>query len=445
MTANRIIALAAEASGLAIGGMDQTGLSQKAGAVVSHLHLAADAGSIGSALVSDGGADLFLSGDILQAAGQKHLDKVEHGRTIAIVDTALTPTAAMLQTDAAPLDLAVLRQRITDQVGERRVTFVDSKDLAQRVFAQPLLANIVLLGAAYQRGALPMGLAELDQAMRERGRGYDTTREAFEWGRWVVHDPVAVARRLEASGSDDALGSAFDPTPEAISAAAELVRGSRLPAALLPLLQRRTAQVVDYQSTGLARRFLALVASAASADDESEDWALTRAVAESWFKVLTYKDEYEVSRLHLNVDYDRVALDLGIDEPYSVTYHLHPPFLRRLGMQRKLPMGRTYDVGFRVLARVKRLRGTPFDPFGWDPDRRTEREVIVEYEALVRDLIRPGSDVPYAGRVRLAASVGSIKGYGPIKEAAIERWRAQVAESRHPAPFAVGTPSGAAR
>jgi indolepyruvate ferredoxin oxidoreductase len=147
VTANRILATAAELGGLSIGGMDQTGLSQKAGAVVSHLHLAADPQHLGSAMVSDGGADLYLSGDILQAAGEKHLDKVEPGRTIAVVDTELTPTAAMLQTDAAPLDVAALQARVVERVGEGRVAFVDSKGLSERIFAQPLLANIVLLGA----------------------------------------------------------------------------------------------------------------------------------------------------------------------------------------------------------------------------------------------------------------------------------------------------------
>jgi indolepyruvate ferredoxin oxidoreductase len=429
VTANRIVATAAELGGLSIGGMDQTGLSQKAGAVVSHLHLAADPAHLGSAVVSDGGADLYLSGDILQAAGEQHLDKVEAGRTIAVVDPEVTPTAAMLQTGAPPLDVGALRARIAERVGADRVVFVDSKALSERVFAQPLLANIILLGAAYQAGALPLSLELVDRAMRERGRGYDTTREAFDWGRWVVHDRDAVDRRLGAAGSAAAATSILDPSVAAVEQAARLVRGRRLPEPLCPLLLRRTAQVVDYQSPALGRRFLDLVDLAASVDDAGHDWAFTRTVAESWFQVLTYKDEYEVARLHRKVDYERAAADLGIEGPFSVTYHLHPPVLRRLGITKKLPLGRPYEAMFRVLQRGKRLRGTALDPFGWDRDRKMERSVIVEVEALVRRLCGPDADLAYAERLHLVASVAEIRGYAQIKERAVERWRAEVARA----------------
>ena len=192
---------------------------------------------------------------------------------------------------------------------------------------------------------------------------------------------------------------------------------------------RRTGQVIDYQSRALADRFLDLVAAAATVDDPTHAWALTRTVAESWFKVLTYKDEYEVARLHRRADLDAVARDLGIDGPYSVRYQLHPPFLRRMGMKRKLPLGQTYEVGFAVLERMKRLRGTRFDVFGLDPDRRSERAVIVEFQALVTEALRD-ERLDYDERVRIAASVSSIKGYGPIKERAIEEWRDQVRELR---------------
>jgi indolepyruvate ferredoxin oxidoreductase len=272
-----------------------------------------------------------------------------------------------------------------------------------------------------------MSLDLLDRAMRERGRGYDTTREAFDWGRWVVHDRGAVERRLAVGAAEVAHASPFDPTPEAVTRAERLVRGRRLPEPLLALLIRRSAQVVDYQSAALGSRFVDLVELAATVDDAGHDWTFTRTVAESWFHVLTYKDEYEVARLHLKVDYERVAADLGIEGPFSVTYHLHPPFLRRLGMKRKLAMGRTYDLGFRALRHLKRVRGTAFDVFGRDRDRKMERALIGEYEELARRLCGPDASAPYAERVRLAASVLDVKGYGDIKERAVERWRQVVA------------------
>jgi len=174
-----------------------------------------------------------------------------------------------------------------------------------------------------------------------------------------------------------------------------------------------------------AGRFLDLVETVAATDDAAHGWTLTRTVAEAWFKVLTYKDEYEVARLHRAADYEAVARDLGIEGDYTVKYHLHPPFLRRMGMKRKLPMGKPYDVGFGVLERMKRLRGTPFDLFGRDPDRRTERAVIVEFEQLAGTIVIDGR-LDYDTRVRLAGSVDSIKGYSEIKERAVDGWRAEV-------------------
>ncbi|HET6951236.1 MAG TPA: indolepyruvate ferredoxin oxidoreductase family protein [Acidimicrobiales bacterium] len=440
VTANRILAAAAEAAGFVIGGMDQTGLSQKAGAVVSHLHLARHRSDLGSATVSTGGAGLYLSGDILQAAGAHHLAKVDPGHTIAVVARDLTPTAAMLQSDLAAPDLATLERAIADRVGAGRVAFVESKRIAEGVFANHLLANVVLLGAAFQLGGLPLSLADVERALQRQGGSAADNRAAFEWGRWAVHDPAAVAARLAAAerDADGGAGSIFDPSAGARATAARLVERRRLPGELHDLLARRAAQAVDYQDAARAERFLDLVERAAAVDDAAQGWALTRAVAESWFKLLTYKDEYEVARLHRRVDYDRVAGDLGIDGPYSVTYHLHPPVLRRLGLKRKLPMGRPYELAFAALARMKRLRGTPFDVFGRDPDRRMERAVIEEYERLLDESLRAGPALPYDALVRIAGSALAVKGYGPIKETAVAAWREHVAELRRAATAGTG-------
>ncbi|MDX6745129.1 indolepyruvate ferredoxin oxidoreductase family protein [Actinocorallia sp. A-T 12471] len=510
ITAVRVLARAAEAAGLAVGGMDQTGLSQKAGAVVSHLHLAADRSALGAAAVSARGADLYLSGDILQAASPAHLTKISRGRTLAVIDPTLTPTAAMLQhtnpttppphhpntpgpsthrADApgppthhadssapvvsregssAPAVLSDdasgavvqsddstgpvvprddssgstvrrdgvaggvvsregsgvrvgdLGRAVVGEAGEGATVFVEARAIAERVFGDHMPANIVLLGAAFQRGGLPVPLTRIEAALGA-GRGGEANLAAFAWGRWAVHDPEAVAAALasEASG-----GGLNDPSARALAVARPLLDGLGLPAELEGLLLRRAAQTVDYQDAARARRYLALVARTAAHDGAAEGWALTRAVAESWFKLLTYKDEYEVARLHLKADYDALAAGLGIEGPYKVVFHLHPPMLRRLGLKKKLPLGRPYELAFHVLRRMRRLRDTPFDVFAHDPDRKTERALILEYERLVADLL--SGDLPYAERVALAASAEGVKGYGPLKEAAATAWRARV-------------------
>lgn len=423
VTANRIIAAAAEAAGFAVGGLDQTGLSQKAGAVVSHLHLATDRSALGSATISAGGADLYLSGDILQAASPRHLERVEPGRTIAVIDREITPTGAMLQTGSVTAPkVSELEDPIRATVGSDRVAFVDSQRIAETVFANPLLANIVLLGAAFQMGGLPLDVADIEHAMQRQRRAAADNFDAFTWGRWVVHDRGAVDAALERANHSAA--RITDPSARAVGEATRLVGGRGLPVALRELLVRRTAQVIDYDDVDRAERYLDLVARASSHDDLSHDWALTRTVTEAWFKLLTYKDEYEVARLHLKADYDAMARDLGIDGPYKVTYHLHPPALRRLGLQKKLPMGKPYELAFRALRRMKGLRGTPLDVFGWDRDRRMERKLIDEYEQLVNDALERGAS--YDDLVDLANSPMTIKGYGPIKERAVAAWRERV-------------------
>jgi indolepyruvate ferredoxin oxidoreductase len=432
VTANRILAEAAEGAGFVVAGLDQTGLSQKAGAVVSHLRLARRSGDLGSAAISTGGADLYLSGDILQAAGAAHLDKLKAGRSIAVVDDDFTPTAAMLQTDTATPDVSVLKQEIEDRVGEDRAIFLDSKAIAEGLFGDHLLANIVLLGAAYQKGGLPLSLEHIESAIRGQ-RSVDTERtwQAFQWGRWAVQDPAAVASRVDAArDGGDQHRSIFDPTTEAMDQAGALVAGANLPDGLADLLVRRTAQVIDYQNAAYADRFLGLVAKAVHRDGSSNDWALTRAVAESWFKVLTYKDEYEVARLHLKADYGKRAADLGIEGPYSLQYHLHPPILRQIGLRKKLPLGKPYGAAFYALRGMKQLRGTPLDPFGWHRDRRMERALIVEYQGLIEEILDPASETDYQTQVQIAESAMGIRGYGPIKEAAIGRWRGRVVELR---------------
>jgi indolepyruvate ferredoxin oxidoreductase len=267
--------------------------------------------------------------------------------------------------------------------------------------------------------------------MRRQGRAAASNREAFEWGRWAVHDPEAVAVALASAPLAGDPSGPFEPSAGALATARDLAAGRNLPDSLRDLLTRRAAQAADFQDARRAARFLDLVERTAARDDDDHGWALTRAVAESWFKLLTYKDEYEVARLHLAADYDKAARELGIDGPYSVTYHLHPPILRRLGMSRKLPLGKPYELAFRVLRPMKRLRGTPLDVFGWDKDRRQERAVIAEYERLIDEVGAAGpADADYDTFVRIAESAQSVKGYGPIKEAAVAAWRAQVAGLR---------------
>lgn len=425
VTANRILAMATEAAGYVASGMDQTGLAQKGGAVASHLHIAASPDKLGSGVIGRAGADLYLSGDILQAAAPAHLDRAKTDGTL-VVEAEITPTAAMMQMGSTAPDPETLQSAMRERAPQGRALFINSKRLADAVFADPVLANVILLGAAFQAGGSPFSLADMEAAFKRQGRAADKNLAAFTWGRWAAHDPSAVEAALAAASMRKS-AKPFEPSADAMKAATSLVAGYTLPQDLASLLTRRTAQVIDYQSAGLARRFLDLVARAAGQDSAAQDWKLTRAVVESWFKLLTYKDEYEVARLHTATDYDAIAGDLGIEGAYTLNYHLHPPVLRRFGLRHKLPMGKTYAALFGVLKHLKRLRGTPLDVFGWDHDRRLEREVANEYERLMTAVLGARS---YERAVELAASALQVKGYGPVKERNVVAWRSRVAALR---------------
>jgi indolepyruvate ferredoxin oxidoreductase len=420
VTAGRMLASAAEAAGLTVSRLDQTGLAQRGGAVVSHIHFARDRLQLAAAAIGAQGADLYLSGDIFQAANPSHLTRVRHGQTIAVVDTHIAPTASMQQTGQAAPSSAALQAAINERVGSERIVFVDAQRIAEQVFGQHVLANVVLLGAAFQRGALPLTLSHI-----EAGFAGKTNREAFAWGRWAAHDPHAVEAAL--AGGTEPL-SPFEPSAEASAEAATLLaKLTGVPSDVTPLLLRRTAQVIDYQNSALAQRYLALVQRALEQDSSAQHWQLTRAVAESWHRLLTYKDEYEVARLHRRTDYGRLARQLGIEGAYALQYHLHPPFLRRLGLKHKIKLGWLFALTFMLLRPLKVLRGTWLDVFGWDRDRRLERKLIGEYRALMeRALATPR--MSYDTRVELAASALSIKGYAEVKDRRVALWRQRVAE-----------------
>jgi indolepyruvate ferredoxin oxidoreductase len=431
VTANRLVAHAALAAGFAVQGVDQTGLSQKAGAVVSHLHIGRTDADITTATVPDGDADLYLSGDLLQAASAAHLRKVRQGRTWAVVDADLVPTAGMLQ-GTPGVDHGRLSSAVRDGVGADRTVLHDTTGLAEALFGSHLPANVVLLGIASQLGALPVPPDAVEEAITREGPAAATNVEAFRWGRWVVADPaaveVALGTRAGPGREPGPQAAVWEPTARALAAGEELVDGRALPADLRPFLVRRAAQVVDYQGRRRAERWLDLVGRAAEADDAERGWALTTAVAEGWFRVLTYKDEYEVARLHLRLDLDATAREMGIAGGYRVRYHLHPPVLRRLGRDRKLAVpGGLTRAAFRGLAALRRVRGTPLDLLVLDPHRREERALAEEYGALVGDALDRLMPATYDEAVALAASIDDVRGYADIKSAAIARWRERVA------------------
>ncbi len=323
-----------------------------------------------------------------------------------------------------------LSAAVRDTVGPDRALVADTTGLAEQVFGSHLAANVVLLGAACQMGALPVPPEAVEEAITTQGPAAATNLAAFRWGRWLVADPAAVARRPRRCRRPRAPGAGRHLGPD--RAGRRRGRAPRRPARAPRRRCGRSCCGGPPRSSTTRDRGGPSAGSTWSCgpravDGPEHDWRLTRAVAEGWFKVLTYKDEYEVARLHLRLDLDEAAREAGMADGYKVQFHLHPPTLRRLGVDRKIALGgRTAGLAFRGLAAMRRVRGTPLDLFGLAHHRREERELAEEYGALVRRTLSDLTSDTYDDAVAIAESVQVVKGYEDIKSDAIARWRADL-------------------
>ncbi len=417
VTVNQILGTAALLDGRHVWGLDQTGLSQKGGPVVSDLKIGAAPQK--TSKVSAGGADLYLGFDLLVAADPNNLAKADPGRTIAVVSTSTIPTGRMVvdpnATFPALADLLAAIEASTRREGN---VYLDAQALAEALFGDHMPANILLLGAAYQAGALPISAAAIEQAIRLNGAAVEANLAAFRWGRLAVADPA----RVEALVKRPARAEARPTPPAAVRALYEWApAGSEL----RRLLEVRVPDLVDYQDVAYARAYAAFVRRVARVEQERTPGrtALTEAVARYLYKLMAYKDEYEVARLHLDPTVRReIAARFGPEA--RIAWHLHPPLLRALGLRHKVTLGPWFEPAFQALRRMKRLRGTPLDPFGRTAVRRTERALIAEYRQTIEAACARLTPENHAAVVRLAELPDMVRGYEQIKLENVRRYRA---------------------
>ncbi|MGW9210193.1 indolepyruvate ferredoxin oxidoreductase family protein [Embleya sp. NPDC055664] len=434
VTVARVLGAAAALAGLHTAGLDQTGLSQKAGPVVSDLRISATPVT-GSATVSTGGVDLLLGLDVLGTAAAANLANANPERTVAVIDTGLAPTGRMATdvTTPAPDPAAALavidaHTRAADNIR------IDARDLAERVFGDHLPANVIMLGAAWQHGLLPVPLATIEEAFRRNGTAAERNLLAFGWGRAAVAAPEAVGE----------LRRSHDGEPRLTAVAAALVeRVADASGELRRLLTIRVPELIAYQDADYARRYVDVVARAhaVAARRLAGDTAPAEAVARGLFKLMAYKDEYEVARLHL-----AWLVESSADETFAI--HLHPPVLRAMGMNRKIRLGPWSTPLFRVLYAGRRLRGTRLDPFGPAAVRRTERELVTEYIEHVRHALDRLTPETRDVVLELCELPDTVRGYEQIKLAGVARFRerARVLRARlaDPTPSTAGAEHAAA-
>jgi indolepyruvate ferredoxin oxidoreductase len=421
VTVNQILGTAALLDGKHVRGLDQTGLSQKGGPVVSHLKIFEHAAE-SSNKVSAGSADCYIGFDILVATSPQNLDHARPDRTIAIVSTSQVPTGAMVTSTAVEFPeangLITSIERVTRK--DENV-YLDALGLAETLFDDHMAANMIVLGAAWQAGAIPVSADAIEEAVKLNGVSVPMNTQAFRAGRLLVANPAwveTVARQR--------LG-AVAATPDLSTEARALVDGVEATGELRRLLEIRVPELIAYQSGGYAREYVDVVrrvrdAEAAAVPGETR---LSEAVARYLFKLMAYKDEYEVARLHLKTDITR-ALEAEFPGGVTLHYNLHPPILRAFGLTRKIKLGSWFDRFFRTLVAMKTLRGTWIDPFGFAEVRRVERQLPGEYRALVDKALVGLSPESYERAVKLASLPDVIRGYEDIKLRNVQRFRDEV-------------------
>jgi indolepyruvate ferredoxin oxidoreductase len=411
VTVNQVLGMAALIDGLHVAGLDQTGLSQKGGPVVSDLRITRDPVAAASKAPA-GSIDLYLGFDLLGAASAKNLITADRERTVAVVSTSAVPTGRMVvDVEERFPELAVQLDKIDAATRSEHNVYLDAQRLSERLFGDHMMTNTLALGAAYQRGLLPVSAEALEQAIELNGAAVEKNLAAFRWGRAVVTAPDAVEAATRAPEAVEAVRELSDLEEYLVGLAVNGDRGE-----LRRLAEVRVPELVAYQDDRWARRWAEAVRRVHVAEQERTPGhsELTEAVARHLFKLMAYKDEYEVARLHLDA-VERAKLGAEFGEDAKVYFMLHPPLLRALGMKRKLKLGRWFVPAFRALYRMRRLRGTRLDPFGRPEVRRVERELIDEYTRLVDEALSLLTPDAHATALELLELPDVIRGYEEIK------------------------------
>jgi indolepyruvate ferredoxin oxidoreductase len=423
ITVGQLLGMAAHLEGRGCSVLDFTGLAQKNGAVMSHIRLAPKPEDIHAVRIAAGGADLLLGCDMVVAASPVALTRIEPGVTRAIVNSSLAPTAAFVMNGDVDFEEATMQRALRSATGEHGIDFIDGTGLATALMGDAIAGNLFMLGYAWQRGLVPLSGEAIGRAIELNGVGIEMNKRAFAWGRLAAHDRARVE-------------SAAKPALPEIAKPAET---------LDEIVARRMTFLTDYQNAAYARRYGELVRAVAATEKARAKGrrGLTEAVAKSLFKLMAYKDEYEVARLYTDGEFMR-KLRAQFDGGYKLKFHLAPPLWAPrdpvTGEMKKRTYGAWVMRAFKVLARLKGLRGTAFDPFGHTEERKTERRLIGDYEAVVAALMAGLTSENHGLALEIAGLPMQIRGYGHIKMRSLERAKAREAELmtafRHPAPAA---------
>jgi len=437
VTIGGILGMAAHLEGRGVGVLDMAGLAQKGGAVFSYIRFAEKPEDIHAIRVAAGRADLVLGGDIVVAGARKVLAAVKHGATAMVVNTDEFLPGEFTRNADFSLPSERLKRTIVADAGADQTHFIDASRIATALFGQSIGANMFLVGYAYQLGAVPLSAKAIERAIELNGEAMAMNRAAFHWGRRAAIDRAAVEKLVQPpSLPSPASGGGWG---------GGATEAERLSESFDEAVARREKFLTAYQDAAYAQRYRLLVdrAKAIEAARVPGKCGFAEAVARYLFKLMAYKDEYEVARLYTDGSFvTQVASEFDGDN-LRFEFHLAPPLFARIdkatGLPRKMRFGPWLMPAFRTLAKFKFLRGTALDPFGRTLERRTERKLIADYEAIIDEILAKLTPDNHHLAVGLAAIPEKIRGFGHVKQRHLNAAKADEAALLEQ--FRAGTPA----
>jgi len=408
ITIGALLGMAAHLEGKGVSALDMTGMSQKNGAVTSHVRIARSPDGIRAQRIATGEADLILGCDMLTAGALDAISKTKPGKTVAVINSYEQPPGQFAQQPDWQFPSAQIRALIEESVGGR-AHFLDATKLATALMGDSIATNLFMLGYAFQKGLVPLTEASIMRAIELNGVSVESNKLSFQWGRRAAVDLQQVER------------VALPGKPVVV----------HMPQTLDALVARRVAFLTAYQNGAYARRYEALVDKVRRAEaNVTAGDALTRAVAKYFFKLMAYKDEYEVARLYTDGTFQK-TIENAFEGDFTLKYNLAPPLFAKRDAQGRLIKAEYrawMGVAFKVLARLRFLRGTALDVFGKTEERRMERKLIDDYERSLTALSSTLTAGNLPAAIELANLPEHIRGFGHVKLANVEqarrRWQA---------------------
>ena len=410
VTVGQILAVAAHIEGKACSVLDMSGLAQKGGPVLSHVRIANQASDIHSTRVGTGDASLVIGCDIVVTAGRDALSRMGEGRTFAAINTTTSPTAAFVNNADWTFPQSSAETAIKSACGQNRVALIPAGDIATALMGDSIATNMFMLGFAWQKGWVPLTEASIKQAITLNAVSVNFNLQAFEWGRHAALDLPALQKRINANTTQESVIS-FKRQPS-----------------LSALIDERVLFLTGYQNAEYAKQYLDFVNRVKVIEEgvKTNSTQLTTAVAKYLFKLMAYKDEYEVARLYSTGAFSQ-KIESMFEGDYKIHLHLAPPLFAKRDKQGHLikqQFGPWMLKAFKVLAKLKGLRGTAFDIFGYSEERQTERALITQYQQTIQTLLPQLTPENLALAAQIAAIPEEIRGYGHVKERHLHKAKA---------------------